>query len=151
MWSARVVCPRLSDTASARCPRDAVRDGITCLMPAIGTGEGEETAWHVRTNSLRLPHECAQVPPWQACLHEVTWAPLFMQRAAMARAARCNPPRSMLRFLPQRIEISYAAYSNLPHSIRQSSHNVLQFFTLRTAILYIAYHNFPHCVQQFFT
>ena len=69
----------------------------------------------------------------------------------MARAARCNPPRSVLRFLPQRIEISYAAYSILPHSVRQSSHNVLQFFTLRTAILYIAYRNFPHSVQKFFT
>ena len=69
----------------------------------------------------------------------------------MARAARCNPPRSVLRSPPQRTAISSAAYSNLPHCIRQSSHNVLQFFTLRTTILHIAYHNFPHSVQKFFT
>ena len=66
-------------------------------------------------------------------------------------AACCNGSCSTLQSSLQRAAISSAAYSNLPRSIQQSSHNVLQFFTLRTAILYIAYRNFPHSVQKFFT
>ena len=73
-----------------------------------------------------------------------------MQRAAMVRAARCNPPRSVLRSPPQRTAIFHTAYSNFPHGIPQSSHNVLQFFTLHTAVLYTAYSNLPHCELQFF-
>lgn len=46
----------------------------------------------------------------------------------MARAARFNPPRSVLQSPPQRTAIFHAAYRNLPHSIQQSPHNVLQFF-----------------------
>ena len=84
----------------------------------------------------------------------------------MACAARCNPPRSVLRFPPQRTAISSTAYRNLLRSIQQSSTQHTAIFTQRTAILYIAYcnsftqrteilhiayRNLPHSVPQFFT